>query len=87
MLSISRFAPIAEAVIALADQQLAGKSDTDGVAVVLEGERAAELEPQYRAAPERTETLLRFAVEEWAEPHPSLRKFSLRFGTVSLHLR
>ena len=87
MLSISRFAPIAEAVIALADQQLAGRGDADGVAVVLEGERAAELERQYRAAPERTEQLLRYSVEEWAEPHPAIRKFSLRFGTVSLFLR
>lgn len=87
MLSISRFAPIAEAIAAAADAQLAAAPDARSVSVALDGDHSAEMERQYRAAPTRAETLLRYVIEEWAEPHAEVTRFALRFGTVTLYLR
>ncbi len=87
MLSISRFAPIAEAIVSAADAKLAAELDATAVSITLAGDDAAELERQYRADASRTETLLRYTIEEWAASRPALRRFAVSFGAVTLHLR
>jgi hypothetical protein len=88
MLAITRFARIAEVITAAADRRLAAEPTARGVEVTLEGEDAAELERMFRADQERTETLLRYAVEDWvAGRSEPVDRVAVRFGPLTVSVR